>query len=258
MILYSRWNCQHTSLQNILDSNPTEKIQLRERHRIGKYMLRMHRFRFYDVWLRNRIKLFETFTYPSVIAQTDQDFEWRGLVHKDSPEWFIKNLKKFDRMDIHLVDFDTDAEVKGEASINLDTDDALSRNFIEQAKKIVFEGETVFSHGLKYRVYTDFWMDTRYDDAHFNMIQHTDFTVLNFLHGRAKLPKNIVKTKDPRWVQVIHEKNIANKLNAPYSRKKGGPHNMGQRHAEKYFEINYEKLSANLIADYTTPEEEND
>lgn len=251
MIIYSRWNCKHQCQE--LPTTPT-KTWTREEHRKRKYEAKMAKFRFKDIWLENRLTLFNHFTYPSILSQTDQDFRWIGIVHKDSPAWFIEKLTFFDRMEIQLVEIDAEATVKEDpTSINLDTDDAISRNFIEDAKKITFDGETIFSHGLKYRVWSDFWMDTRDEQSHFNMIQHSDITVLDYLHGRAKLPKNILYSPEPMWIEVIHEKNIANKLRPPYSKKHGGPPNMGLKHAMKYFEFDKTNLTReHLIGNFTT------
>jgi hypothetical protein len=171
----------------------------------------MTKYRFWDEWLNRRLELFETYTYPSVLAQTDQNFRWLGLVHKDSPSGFIEALRKYDRMELHLVDYDTDAAIPGGISVNLDTDDALSRNFVKTAKNSK-EGETVYVHGLKYRERDAFWFET--DDevagSAFNVINHRHVNVLNHMHGRSDLDKHLIHTTDPRWLQVVHERNIAN------------------------------------------------
>jgi hypothetical protein len=251
VILYSRWNCHHSSLKDFVgDFHPDRWAEEPERHRQWKYQGRMERFRKNDEWLRNRLELFKTFTYPSVLSQTNQKFSWLGLVHEDSPKWFLDELTQFDRMEVKLVDYDTDATVLGQASVNLDTDDAIARTFIEQARAVDFEGETVFRYGLKYRVYSGKWLPYNYDNAHFNMIQHPENTVLDYLHGRADLPKNIIKTKAPMWMQVIHERNVANAMRTPRS-KKNPPKNVEQEEVEESFDIDYDNLSKNLILEYT-------
>jgi hypothetical protein len=40
-----------------------------------------------DDWLRYRWELFSTYTVPSVLAQTEQDFTWVVLCNPDSPPW---------------------------------------------------------------------------------------------------------------------------------------------------------------------------
>lgn len=249
MIIYSRWNCEHATLEHVLREVreiENEELWTRDQWRLPGYQNKMYSYRFYGPWLKNRIELFKTFTYPSVLSQTDQDFKWFGLVHKESPKWFIEELKRFDRMEIKLVKYDTEEAIKGEDSINLDTDDAISRDFIQIAKGIRFEGETVFNYGLKYRAYTNNWLYHTYDDAHFNLIRHPEITVLDYLHGRADLPKNIVKTKFPMWIQVIHERNIANCMHVPRS-KANPPIVLTEEVAKKRFDIDYNNLGKNLI-----------
>jgi len=251
MIIYSRWNCVHSTLQDILDHPVSEELYepWLYRHRACQYHNKMRRLRFSNKWLAHRLKLFKTFTYPTVLSQTNQDFTWRGLIHKDSPDWFLQKLPYFPRMEVHLVNFDTEGAVVGKPSINIDTDDAISKYFIEQCKTVAFEGETVFSHGIKYRPYTNFWLNTTYDEAPFNMIQHPTHTVLDFLHGRSSLVKNVVYTEDPLWVQTIHEGNIANSLNPPFSKAKGGPTSVELSYIKKHFDIKYDNISKELCWD---------
>jgi hypothetical protein len=178
----------------------------------------MTKYRFWNEWLKARLKLFDTYTYPSVLAQTDQNFRWIGLAHRDSPAWFIEALRKYGRMECHLVDYDTDTAVRGGISVNLDTDDALARNFVKSAKNSE-EGETIYVHGLKYRESDDFWFET--DDAvagsAFNVINHRTVTVLDHMHGRSDLYKHLIHGTDPKWLQVIHERNVANALRPRHS-----------------------------------------
>ena len=45
-------------------------------------------------WLRYRIKLFEEYCAPSLANQTCQDFTWLLAVRDNTPDWFIKKVRK--------------------------------------------------------------------------------------------------------------------------------------------------------------------
>ena len=194
----------------------------------------MEESRFDDEWLKRRLDLFDKFTYPSVVAQTDQKFRWRGIVHEDSPSWFLKELEKYPRMEVHKVDVDIEVAVRGEDSVNLDTDDALARDFIYQARKIDHRGESLFLRGTRYRILTDCWTGVKMPGGHFNIVKDPKLTVLDFIHGRSgTLPVNVVDIKAPMWLEVIHEENIANRL-----RTAKKDQNLGYDYTSKYFELN--------------------
>jgi hypothetical protein len=211
------------------------------------YERKMWRYRFYDSWLTNRLKLFKTFTHPSVLAQTDQDFRWVNIVHPRSPKWFLDELSKLDKVEIKPAVWDIEAAIRGVDSVNLDTDDAISKDFIESAKAVDFGGEITFSHGIKYRVFTDFWAGYTWDIAPFNIIKHPETTILDFLHGRSDLRKHTIFTEEPKWVQIIHEKNIANALRLPRSKRSNPQKGLDLDHVLQFFEIDSKAISPTLI-----------
>jgi hypothetical protein len=193
----------------------------------------MDGYRFNDEWLQNRLDLFDKFTYPSIEAQTDQKFRWIGIVHKDSPSWFFKELEKYPRMEVHKTEFDIDVAVRGEDSVNLDTDDALSRDFIEEARSIDFEGEILFQRGLRYRILTGNWIGAHAFYGHFNVVKHPEMTVLDFSHGRSKrIETKVIDNRRPMWLEIIHEENIANRMRSASKDK-----NLGEPYAAQFFEI---------------------
>jgi hypothetical protein len=192
----------------------------------------MNKIRYEEQWLHERLNLFNTFTVPSLLSQTNQKFRWVGIVHKDSPQWFINELKQIKRMEIALVEWDIEAKITGHTTVNVDTDDAITRDFIDKAHGVNFEGESLFLRGMRYRHFTDCWIATRSLNSHFNIVQHPNMTVLDFSHGMGKLKKNIVDIKHPMWLEVIHEQNISNRIKTAKKDK-----NLGRKHALQYFDI---------------------
>ena len=224
MIIYSRFNPIHHSIQ--IDPDP--RI---DQHTIDKQVRRMGLKRFDEGWLERRLQLFAAYTYPSVLAQTDQDFDFVGVVHKDSPQWFLDVLGEFDRLTISLVDVDIEAARRGVPSINLDSDDAISRDFVEEARK-TGEGHTMFSRGMKHRTTTGAWFTIGYDDNHFNIVRHPELTVLDFNHRWNDMAPEVIKHDRPMWLEVVHDDNIVNRLRRPKASE-----DLTREYALRYFEI---------------------
>ena len=227
MIVYTRFNCRHFCI---------EKTQPQPLHPedTGRAIRRMNRFRFEEKWLRERLELFKTFTIPSINQQTDQEFLWVGIAHPDSPTWFLDELSAISRMSLQLHEWDIDAKELGHTTVNLDSDDALSRDFIYETKKIQFQGETLFLRGMRYRLLTGCWISTKAPNSHFNIVQHPKMTVLDFSHGMGPLNKNIIDLKKPMWLEVIHERNIANRIKTAKKDK-----NLGAAYAGKFFDLKF-------------------
>lgn len=233
MIIYSRFNCH----QHCLERNQNPLVSKQDVRRARR---RMAALRFDDGWLRRRLDLFNTYTVPSVIGQTDQKFRWVGVAHPDSPRWFLDELSAVSKMELKLHEWDVDANELNHGSINLDTDDALARDFVNLARSIAFQGETIFPRGMRYRPHTQCWVTTRTENAHFNLVQGVGITVLNFSHGmHPKKPKQIVDVKQPMWLEVIHEENIANQIRTARKSK-----NMGPAFAAQFFDLDYGRIES--------------
>jgi hypothetical protein len=167
-----------------------------------------------------------------VLSQTDKDFRWIGIVHNETPRWVLDRLKQTSKLELAVVEYDVEAAVRGVPSINLDTDDAIARDFVAQAKKIKPVGQTVFLRGLRYRLKTDVVISTRSKASHFNLVNHSDKTVLDFPHVSPPMEHRVVDLKRPMWLEIIHERNICNKLNRTKRCKR-----FSQEFVSKYFEI---------------------
>lgn len=231
MIIYSRFNCKHF----VLEENPSPLIHTDDVRRAKR---RMNNLRFNEQWLQERVRLFETYTLPSVLSQTSQKFRWIGIVHPDTSPWFIRKLKEYPKLELRQAELDIEAKEPGcHTTINLDTDDALSKDFIAEARKIDFQGETIFPRGMRYREFTNCWITTRSNRSHFNLVQHPEKTVLDFSHGMGMLKQNIVDLKRPLWLEIIHEQNISNSLRTAKASK-----NMGPMFASQYFDVDYNRI----------------
>lgn len=179
---------------------------------------RMKERRFSDEWLKQRLVLFEKHTYPSILSQTDQDFEWVGLVHKDSPGWFVDSFESFPRIRIELVEKDTDVGNPGDSTVNLDSDDALASQFVQISKSKLDHRVLYFVNGLKFdgEVYITWSSDAN----PFNVVPAGELTVLDRDHGAESWPDSkCIERFIPMWLQVIHGDNISNRLKRPRASK---------------------------------------
>ncbi len=113
-----------------------------------------------DDWLRHRIQLFETFTLPSVIGQTVEDFTWLVFFAPESPEFLsdaIGRWARCPRFNACVADGMDTGWVAGEAiraeidsragyiiTTRLDNDDALCRTHLADVQAAFAAQECVF------------------------------------------------------------------------------------------------------------------
>jgi hypothetical protein len=94
----------------------------------------LHHLQLDENWLLQRTELFLAYTYPSVCAQTAQEFEWIIWCHPDSPKWLRETmLYRCQRANVVYdtnykdhIDRDTDILI----TTRLDNDDMIHRDFI--------------------------------------------------------------------------------------------------------------------------------
>lgn len=175
---------------------------------------RLDAARFDEEWLKRRMVLFSHYTYPSVMSQTDQDFKWIGIVHRDSPEWFIAGFDKYPRISIELVETDVEVGNPNEVTVNLDSDDAIARQFVELAKQYSRDVPMCFVKGQKVRISSGIYIASNAHRSSVNIIPAGDQTVLDRSHGAWPYIEPI-RDLDPMWLQVIHHDNFANRLRRP-------------------------------------------
>ena len=150
-------------------------------------------------WLEQRLQLFETYTLPSVIGQTCQDFTWILLADSKTPTDYRERMKGYRQLcpQINFISVNSQygnqfarifqevvnkslksKEVtKGDICLTtyLDNDDTLHKNYIQETHDIVqgidnreIAGNFItFDYGLQY--YTELGIATciKYPNNHF-------------------------------------------------------------------------------------------
>jgi Putative rhamnosyl transferase len=190
-------------------------------------------------WLTSRFKLFETFCYPSMRGQSNQNFKWIVYFDSSTPQAFKDKIDEYalweNFVPVYLSDPLT-AEVNKQSillhipkdcayliSTLLDNDDGLCRDFIQQIQ-INFENQEfefisfVNGHVLHTdgKLYTFKYLNNPFvsliekikepNSACFTTVLCAPHTQLSRIG-----PMRSVKM-DFSWLQVVHSRNLSNKI----------------------------------------------
>lgn len=85
-------------------------------------------------WLKYRLALFKKYTYPSICAQTEQNFGWIVWMSLNTPQWLYKEMKQFDRATVvYALSYEEHIDRKTDVLITtrIDNDDMIHNRFIE-------------------------------------------------------------------------------------------------------------------------------
>ena len=182
-----------------------------------------------DQWLRDRLRLFTTFTVPSVHAQTCTDFRWLALCDEASPDWLREELAQVAMLEpvwvreawtpglpaavVHEQRAGADGLV---VTSRLDNDDAIARTYIARVQAaateegfVNFTSGAQWAHGRLYR---------RLDPSN-PFISRVETgpraaTVFAADHNKlAALGPIRQFGGGPMWLQVVHDGNLENRTN---------------------------------------------
>ncbi|WP_029137536.1 glycosyltransferase [Nakamurella lactea] len=186
-----------------------------------------------DGWLRERVSLFERFTVPSVVGQTNRHFTWLIYFDPASPQWLRQMIAKYEHdgtfVPVFRESVSTEQMISDIRTIigtpaddllttNLDNDDVIATDFIARLQGgsvAEFQSAIYVRNGLIRtggRLYTH-----RYPRNAFNSVRtpwatptatcwsewHTDFD---------KLMPAIEIGGDAGWMQVVHGSNVSNRV----------------------------------------------
>ena len=199
-----------------------------------------------DVWLHERVALFEHYCLPSMIAQTCQDFRWIILFDYESPEWLLKKVDEwvaacpqirpvsvkpanqgiFRRVFREVAISEAEEQGGRMLTTYLDNDDALRYDFVADVQQLAAKmpsGRFISYHyGLqyftemkiatlvhcKYNHFPSYVEDYEKPDA-----IETFFKLVS--HAQMKtLPRDeilhIENPEKPMWMEVVHPTNKYN------------------------------------------------
>lgn len=191
-------------------------------------------------YLEKRFEIFDKYTFDSFFRQSNKNFTWFVMFHKDTPEKYKKRIKEYqNKMKQFCPMFLDDEESAGLSKIieknirdhyegckvittRVDNDDLVNTDFVERIQKDVGEkgnGTYFLSYvnGLQYDVRDGRITGFTYPDNHFVSLitepERTGKHVLQYNHAyiaKEKMDVIYKKTDIPLWVEIIHENNVSN------------------------------------------------
>lgn len=192
-------------------------------------------------WLAHRWELFETFTVPSIVAQTCTDFDWVILFHRQSPPWLYdlahsldapcRLRVSFDVLDPAFQELDAGlADLRARSydailTLNLDSDDALHRTALERFR-LGFEAdrmgheilllETGYRYDRLSRRLEFIQMDASPFLAKVNLPPFTNPLDMGGCHSHVIDQYRCcdISHGDPLFAQVIHQNNVLNRISS--------------------------------------------
>jgi len=180
-------------------------------------------------WMNYRLWLFDYFTYPSVVSQTNQNFVWIVLFDEKTPMLYRRIIKKYSRISpiyskstsvqdlaMKVVKRFIRPEVDYIITTRMDVDDMISKDFIQRVqfdmpKKDNFQ--LVFPLGYVFRLQDNVLMEREYLYNQFpsyieknsDNVKTVWFTQHNLLHKTAESKEGV---RNRMWCWVLHDKNL--------------------------------------------------
>ena len=188
-----------------------------------------------DEWHRNRFKLFTDYCFPSVVAQTNTNFDWIVFFDTSTKEEFrtiVSNLAKefpnfkpiyIDGMDLYLPavqDYVKDFDENFIITTGIDNDDCISKHFIDEIQKRFDKQEFMaldFVDGYTIQTQSEIKIGKK-------LHQYNPFislfernknpkTIRDRSHRNWKKEKNVVQVRGIKiWSSVIHHENKVNEF----------------------------------------------
>lgn len=188
-----------------------------------------------EQWLLERMELFRRFTLPSVMDQLEEERYWLIYLNPESPAWLRESMDSLrDRsvaFPVYLEGALTPQRVRDHicqatgrssgvvSTSNLDNDDGLAMNYLRRLRDVPFGAErrvVYFANGL---IYCQGALFAHRDPANTFAAVMDDLASPDFLtcwsewHNRlAHLMPEQQYAGDPAWLQVIHGRNVSNRV----------------------------------------------
>jgi hypothetical protein len=189
-------------------------------------------------WLSHRFDLFERFCYPSVRAQTNSNFKWLVYFDSDTPAFFKEKISQYakwknffpiyidaefcDQLNREVVSRFVEEQTEYLITTRIDNDDAVCKNFIQLIQDHSEKKEFEFLSFLNgYVLDTGKLYSFKYVNNPFiSLVEKigsssaNDFkTILCGEHSQLSTLGNIKRIDtDAVWLQVVHGKNISNRI----------------------------------------------
>ena len=185
---------------------------------------RMADRRFDKNWMNNRIDLMTRYTAASLKDQYDKRFDWYVFVQQGTPDRILDNIEELGATIVEAERDDVDAaqdlvrsQPKGwVATVNLDTDDAISRNFVRATHQHAKEKDNRFAflRGCRHRevLGANPWTVSYKSPTNpFQVVTEQSKHALTVFNEVHRQPDRLIETPAPMWMMVLHGDNIDNR-----------------------------------------------
>lgn len=191
-----------------------------------------------DEWLANRVDLFFDYCYPSVLNQSDKNFEWWVFFDFQTEKKILDVLREKDKSGLIKFKFSTWAgfredilsELKNISdnydylmNARLDSDDALSKFNVEEIKKYLFDNVSMLPEscilnplgGLVFETDSTILYQKKLSNNPFQVLVQKrgriENSVFTFQHQSASNHFKVFNiSKIPFWLVVVHGGNWLN------------------------------------------------
>ena len=196
-----------------------------------------------EEWLKRRFELFDTYCFPSIQAQSCQQFKWLVLFDENTPYFYRKRIDSYHLTFpiFHPLFFKTGAtfhlmqclrnSIISKSDKNkpyilttrIDSDDAFHIDAIKEIQSFFMSYKKEcflnYNFGIQYDINNRVAVKIRYENNHFSsrMEKNTGNleTVISYDHTRIdKIDRvhSIENKTKPMWIEIIHESNISNTI----------------------------------------------
>jgi N-acetylglucosaminyl-diphospho-decaprenol L-rhamnosyltransferase len=183
-------------------------------------------------WLEHRFSLFQRFCYPAVRSQSNTDFVWLVFFHDKTPSQYrlrIEQMAEWPVMQpvynsflsreviVERIRSVVDSGTRYLITSTLDNDDSISRNYIEETQKQFAHQDYQYVNWAIGYVYRQGKYYFRTDpQSPFNSLIASvdkDTFVWDVWHNKIMETGAVIQVdKNPGWIQVIHGKNVSNRI----------------------------------------------
>lgn len=186
-----------------------------------------------DEWMDHRLRLFTTFTVPSIIEQTCQNFTWLVLMDERTPDRYLQEIESFRCANMKLVgpteigDRWSRAFEPGDYDLittRVDNDDAFHRDAVATLQQTYLSERhertkpwvMVFPYGLIMDLRSqNLWsMEYWFNNSPTLVENRSDGkTALQWRHDEIPpaVERHYINDK-PYWLQIVHRHNQLNQI----------------------------------------------
>jgi hypothetical protein len=187
-----------------------------------------------DEWMQHRIGLFTTFTLPSIMGQSCQNFTWLVLIDRQTPAAYRQMLSDIPYRNMRLIYTGSknswlDAIEPGDYDLittRIDNDDAFHKDVVETIQQswakqdpkrprpwvIVFPFGFILDSAVKEIFVMEYWFNNCP-----TLVERAENPQTIWQWDHSNIPPEVPKhhiTDKPYWLQVIHSENLKNRMPA--------------------------------------------